>query len=628
MSLQTTSSEYNINSIETLSFRDAVRTRIQMYLGSNDNEGAIHGLQEIISNSIDEFIMGYGNEIIITLHGDNVVSVRDFGRGVPFGKKEDGTNTLQAIYSSAHTGGKFNDKAYQFAVGLNGIGAKATCLSAESFSVVSSRDGKLASAVFEKGNMVDYQEVENTNGIARGTYVKFKPDAEVFNLEPINISFERVCDICKNLSYLTKGLKFTVELAAVNDNPGETKVFMCEDGLVDLIKDTVKSPVHNTVINYTLSDDTNTIEIALQWAKGREKSYCFTNGVLNAEGGTPITGIKTSITRTLNKYFKGNLTGELARTGLVYAVSCKVANPSFANQTKTKINNPELRSLADKAFAEAFTKFKDLYPNECKKIEDFLLKEKKAEEAAEKARNAVLNAQKQLTAESKKKTVAANKLADCKYHDERSSLYICEGDSACGSIKLARNSDFVAAMPIRGKIINALKNPLDEVLENEEVQAINKVLGCGMLDHINTAKTRYGKIFFAADADPDGNSIVCLLLVLFYKMWPELIKEGRVYWAQFPLYEVTVGKTKYFAYDDEELKKLPKGKVSRNKGLGEMDPDDFERAAFSDEARAIRFTMEDVEEAKEILETLLGNENEARSQYIFENVDFTTVEGE
>ena len=476
--------------------------------------------------------------------------------------------------------------------------------------------------------MVDYQEVENTNGIARGTYVKFKPDAEVFNLEPINISFERVCDICKNLSYLTKGLKFTVELAVTNNNPGETKVFMCEDGLVDLIKDTVKSPVHNSVINYTLSDDTNTIEIALQWAKGREKSYCFTNGVLNAEGGTPITGIKTSITRTLNKYFKGNLTGELARTGLVYAVSCKVANPSFANQTKTKINNPELRSLADKAFAEAFTKFKDLYPNECKKIEDFLLKEKKAEEAAEKARNAVLNAQKQLTAESKKKTVAANKLADCKYHDERSSLYICEGDSACGSIKLARNSDFVAAMPIRGKIINALKNPLDEVLENEEVQAINKVLGCGMLDHINTAKTRYGKIFFAADADPDGNSIVCLLLVLFYKMWPELIKEGRVYWAQFPLYEVTVGKTKYFAYNDEELQKLPKGKVSRNKGLGEMDPDDFERAAFSDEARAIRFAMEDVEEAKEILETLLGNENEARSQYIFENVDFTTVEGE
>ena len=503
------------------------------------------------------------------------------------------------------------------------LGAKATCLSAEDFYVESTRDGKIASAHFIKGDLIDYQEKSNC-GQPQGTFIKYKPDQEVFNLEKVNITYDRVCDICKSLSYLTKGLTFYV----CDEAEGKSETFFCENGLVDLIKDSVKSPIHNSIINYSIADGDNSLEIALQWTKGKERSFCFTNGVLNAEGGTPITGIKTSITRTLNKYFKGNLTGDLARTGLVYAVSCKVANPSFANQTKTKINNPELRSLADKAFAEAFTRFRDMYPNECKKIEDFLTRERKAEEAAEKARNAVLNAQKQLSAETKKKAVAASKLADCKFHDERSSLYICEGDSACGSIKLARNSDFVAAMPIRGKIINALKNPLDEVLENEEVQAINKVLGCGMLEHINTAKTRYGKIFFAADADPDGNSIVCLLLVLFYKMWPDLIKEGRVYWAQFPLYEVTVGKTKYFAYDDEDLRKLPKGKVSRNKGLGEMDPDDFERAAFSDEARAIRFTMEDVEEAKEILETLLGNENKARSQYIFENVDFTAVEGE
>lgn len=502
MSLQNTSNEYTINSIETLSFKDAVRTRIQMYLGSNDNEGAIHGLQEIISNSIDEFIMGYGNEIIITLHGDNVVSVRDFGRGVPFGKKEDGTNTLQAIYSSAHTGGKFNDKAYQFAVGLNGIGAKATCLSAESFSVVSSRDGKLASAVFEKGDMVDYKEVENTTNIAQGTYVKYKPDAEVFNLEPINITFDRVCNICKNLSYLTKGLKFTVEQAPYGQDKGQVKEFVCTEGLVDLIKDTVKNPVHSTVINYTISDDKNTIEIALQWSKDREKSYCFTNGVLNAEGGTPITGIKTSITRTLNKYFKGNLTGELARTGLVYAVSCKVANPSFANQTKTKINNPELRSLADRAFAEAFTKFKDLYPNECKKIEDFLLKEKKAEEAAQRAREKVLEATKDIEKNQKKKVFASDKLKDAEFLGEDSILLLVEGNSAAGSMAMARDSKKYGILGLRGKCINCLSNSEEKIFENEEIKLLLSAMNIipGKYDN---KKLRYGKIAICVDADSD-----------------------------------------------------------------------------------------------------------------------------
>lgn len=623
MSLQTTSSEYNINSIETLSFRDAVRTRIQMYLGSNDNEGAIHGLQEIISNSIDEFIMGYGNEIIITLHGDNVVSVRDFGRGVPFGKKEDGTNTLQAIYSSAHTGGKFNDKAYQFAVGLNGIGAKATCLSAESFSVVSSRDGKLASAVFEKGNMVDYQEVENTNGIARGTYVKFKPDAEVFNLEPINISFERVCDICKNLSYLTKGLKFTVELAAVNDNPGETKVFMCEDGLVDLIKDTVKSPVHNTVINYTLSDDTNTIEIALQWAKGREKSYCFTNGVLNAEGGTPITGIKTSITRTLNKYFKGNLTGELARTGLVYAVSCKVANPSFANQTKTKINNPELRSLADKAFAEAFTKFKDLYPNECKKIEDFLLKEKKAEEAAQRAREKVLEATKDIERNQKKKVFASDKLKDAEFLGEDSILLLVEGNSAAGSMAMARDSKKYGILGLRGKCINCLSNPEDKIFENEEIKLLLSAMNI-IPGKYDSKKLRYGKIAICVDADSDGYHISLLIMAALRYLAPQFLEEKRLCWLRSPLYIVKNGKKESYYFTDEEFSNAkPKGEITRAKGLGALSPERARASMFSDCQRMD--VLEASPEAIALLEDLMGEEVQPRKDFIFSNIDFSLL---
>ena len=615
---------YDINSIETLQFKDAVRQRIPMYLGSNDMEGVYNGIQEIISNSIDEFIMGYGDRIDITLYPDNYISIMDYGRGVHFGIRDNGENVLEAIYSHAHTGGKFNDKDYQFAVGLNGIGAKATCLSSEKFSVVSVRDNKIASICFEKGNKVDYTEVENDNK-ENGTYIKYKPDSEVFSLEPIEIKFSHLCDTCQNLSFLTKGLSFRLTDETVS--PAKTVVYKSDNGLVDLVKSKADKIINESPISYSVTDGKNSVEIAAVWTKGKEKSFCFTNGVLNAEGGTPMTGIKTAITNSIKKRI-GNITGDLARTGLIYAVSCKVVNPSFANQTKTKINNPELRGLASKAFSEGFDLFSKSYPDEEKKIIDFLSKEEKAERAAERARNSILNATKEAMGAAKKKSMVAEKLADCKFHDERSSLYITEGDSAAGSVKLARNSDFVAVMPIRGKIINALKNPIDEVLDNEEVKAINKIMGCGLLGNVNISKLRYGKIFFAADSDPDGYSIICLLLTLFYRLWPELIEEGRVYWAQFPLYEVTVGNKVYFAYDDEELKKYPNGKISRNKGLGEMDPDSFERAAFSDEARAIQFSMEDAIEADNIINILLGKENEERTKYIFENIDFKEVEGE
>lgn len=626
MNLQNTS-DYTIDSIETLPFREAVRRRIQMYLGSNDNEGAIHGLQEIISNSIDEFIMGYGNEIVITLHGDNVVSVRDYGRGVPFGQKADGTNTLQAIYSSPHTGGKFNDKAYQFAVGLNGIGAKATCLSSESFSVVSSRDGKLAAAVFEKGNLVDYKETDNTDNVATGTFVKYKPDAEVFNLEPINLSFERICNICKNLSYLTKGLKFTI----INNETNEKQEYQCNDGLVDLIKDTIVTPVHPTVIYHSISDGDNSVEIALQWSKGKEKSFCFTNGVLNAEGGTPITGMKTAITRTLNKYFKGGLTGELARTGLVYAISCKVANPSFANQTKTKINNPELRSLADKAFSEAFTKFRDIYPGEAKKIEDFLLKEKKAEEAADKARHAVLNAQKEVETNGKKKVLLADKLKDCREHGEESILCITEGDSALGALVQGRPVDTVALIPIRGKIISALKNSTEDVLANEEVKAIFSALGCGFFDKYNSKKLRYGRVGIAADQDQDGNNIFVLIATLFYFMAPEILKEGRLYRIQSPLYILRYKKETIYAFSNEEKEKYlaQKGRnceVSRIKGLGELRPEDTRKSVFGTEKRWDRLIINDWEDFVNQMNLIMGKEVPPRREYIMNNVDFSRVE--
>lgn len=451
-----------------------------------------------------------------------------------------------------------------------------------------------------------------------GTIITYIPSPSVYENAKINIP--NLKKTLTTLSYFTKGFRIILIV------DGERSEFYSEHGLTDGLNKELR--IHSKPLSFYKEYPDCKVELALQWNKKPGELKAYANNLYVRDGGAFMTGFKTSLTKAFNSLSKGSFTGEQIRKYLDGFVSVKVKNVQFSNQAKTSLANPEARTATSSAISEALKQFAQLYPDDFKSIVDVLKKEEKAEKAAERARNSILNAAKEATNATKKKSVAAEKLADCRFHDERSSLYITEGDSAAGSVKLARNSDFVAVMPIRGKIINALKNPIDEVLDNEEVKAINKIMGCGLLDKINLSKLRYGKIFFAADADPDGYSIICLLLALFYRLWPELIEEGKVYWAQFPLYEVTVGNKIYFAYDDEELKKYPTGKVVRNKGLGEMDPDSFERAAFSDEARAIQFTMEDAAEADEIINTLLGKENEKRTKYIFDNVDFKEVEGE
>lgn len=622
------SSVYDLNSIETLSFKDGVRKRISMYLGSNDMQGVYQGLQEIISNSIDEFLEGYGDKIEITLFPDNTIGVRDYGRGVPFGIKEDGTNTMEAIYSRAHTGGKFSESSYQFSAGLNGIGAKATCLSAETFNAISIRDGKVAAILFNKGNLVDYQEQENKDGLESGTYVKYKPDSEVYYLEPIKFDFDYICETCKSLSYLTKGLKFELK----DENTGRAQTYFCKKGLEDLILNLNETPIHSTVLTNSLEDENgSSIEIALQWTKGKERSFCFTNGVLNTEGGTPITGLKRAITNNFKKAFKTEISGDMARTGLIYAVSCKVHNPSFANQTKTKVNNPELNSLAYKCFTEAFENFKTFYPNELKKLEDFLVREKKAEEAAERAREKVLQASKDIENISKKRLLLADKLKDCKVHGENSILCICEGDSALGALAKGRNIDTQALIPIRGKIISALKNTTEDVLANEEVKVIFSTLGCGFFDKYNTNKLRFGKVGVAADQDQDGNNIFVLVATLFYFMCPEFLKEGRLYRIQSPLYILRYKKEIKYAFSNEEKENLLKKygrncEVSRIKGLGELRAQDTKEAVFGNSKRWDKLEFSDWDSFVEKLYLIMGKEVPARRDYIMNNVDFSRVE--
>jgi DNA gyrase subunit B len=611
---------YGINDIETLSFKDGVRKRIAMYLGSADMQGVYNSIQEIISNSIDEFYMGFGKEIKVSLNG-NTVTVQDFARGVPFGTKTDGTNVLVDIYSKPHTGGKFNDKVYNSVAGLNGIGAKATCLSSKKFEVISIRDGKRAIAVFEKGNLVSYNE-QKTTSKETGTTVTFTPDEEVYNLEPVSIEFERLCNTCKNLSYLTKGLTFSLE-----DKKNKKKVTYCaKNGLLDLIADKAKDPVHEHPIYYSLKDGQNEVEIALQWTKGRETSFVFTNGLENIEGGTSLTGLKTAITRNLNKEFKRNFSGEMARTGLVAAISCKTPNPSFANQTKTKINNPELRQLTDRAFSDYFKIYVRQYAQDAEAIKEFLSREEKAEEAADRARAAVINAQAKIANSRSKKTVMPEKLKDAEFLGDNSMLLIVEGNSAMAGLAAGRDTEKYGLLAIRGKIRNLLSCPLEEGLENEEVQSILTALGCGILDKYDSKKLRYGKVGIAVDADDDGCHIACLIMSLFRALMPEFVEEGRLCWLKAPLYKVQKGKTNHFFYNDEELIASGiKGEQIRYKGLGEMGAADVKESMFSSTNQRVEVLIPD-DNSFFRLEELMGPRVEPRKEFVFSGaIDFSKI---
>ena len=617
---------YGINDIESLSFKDGVRQRIAMYLGSADMQGVYNAIQEIISNSIDEYYMGYGNEITIGLGPDNIVVVTDKGRGIPFGIKEDGSNVLVDIFSRAHTGGKFNDKVYNSVAGLNGIGAKATCLSSLKFNVCTVRDNKMAMASWEKGELVSYRELDNNTNAKYGTSIQFAPDPEVYNLEPINIDFNVLCEKCKNLSYLTKGLTFILETGKPRTNEYKKVVYCAKNGLLDLIKDNVKNPIHKNPIYFEMEDGNDKVEIALQWTKDKEKSFVFTNGLENIEGGTPLTGMKTALTTFMKKQFKGEFDGDMARTGLVYAVSCKTPNPSFANQTKTKINNPELRGLAQRATGQALQEFSIKKKNDFDQVIEFLTKERKAELAAERARRQILEATKDIEKNQKKKVFASDKLKDAEFLGENSTLLIAEGDSALGGLAQGRDYTNYGIMAIRGKIINALSNPEEKVYENEEIKlllsAMNIVPG-----KYDAKKLRYGRLAICTDADSDGYHIGLLIMAALAYIAPQFIREGRLCWLRSPLYIVSNGKNESYYFTDEEFNAVKgkiKGEVQRNKGLGSLEPEQAKKSMFDPEYQRMD-VMEYTEEAINLLYDLMGEDVEPRRNFIMENVDFSEI---
>ena len=612
---------YTANDIETLSFRDAVRERVAMYMGSADNQGVLQCVRELITNSIDEMTMGFGDEIIVQLGENNTVSVIDNARGVPFGLREDGTEAMEAIYTMPHTGGKFDEKVYQNVAGMNGIGAKGVALSSSWFMAVSFRDGKAAELVLKDGVKTHF-EIHDEPSNRHGTMVQFTPSSDVYNLEPIHINFEDLKEMCRNWSYLTKGVSFKLD----NLITKESVVYKSDNGILDFLKDSIKKPIHRTPLYINVKEDGIECEVAMQWAADRKEHwYVFTNGLANAEGGTSLTGVKTAITNFFKKKFKGEFSPEVARSGLFYVVNCKVPNPSFANQTKTKVNNPELRGLAQRATGQMLDDFSRRYVGEFDSIIDLLTKELKAERAAEKARKQVLEASKEIEKNQKKKVFASDKLKDAEFLGPNAILLVVEGNSAMGGMAQARDYTKYGILAIRGKIINCLSNPEEKIFNNEEIKlllsAMNIVPG-----KYNASKLRYGKLAICTDADSDGAHIGLLIMAALQYLAPQFIEEGRLCWLRSPLYIVeNKGKEEYYFTDDEfnKIRNKVKGEVTRAKGLGELPAETARASMFSENQRMD--IMEWNEDAINLLYDLMSEDVEPRREFIFDKVDFSKV---
>lgn len=592
-----------------------------MYLGSDDTEGTYQALKEIINNSTDEALAGYGDRIEITLDKNNQISVRDLGRGVPFGEK-DGRNILVAIYTESHTGGKFGKGAYKNSSGLNGIGGTAVCMSSSIFSVTSFRDGTAAKAEFKEGNLIRYNESKTKE--PNGTLITFIPDKKVFQNMEEEYSYERICDEIKNISYLNKKIHFIV-VDKINDRKQE---FYSENGIADFIKDKVKQPLMKAPIIVSKSDGVDELEIAFMWTNDSYQEYVFVNGLYCPEGGAPVTGAKTTITTSMKRLSGKDFSPDLIRRGLVYAINCKVANPSFANQTKSKINNPSLRKLASDAFKEGLEEFsctEDFGP-----IVEMMSKIAQAEKAADKAREAALNRNNKMKELRAQKVAFLNKLADAEDLGEDSILCVCEGDSAGNAIVTGRDTKKYGVMYLRGKMLNGLKEEDDDkYYSNKEIELLMYALGIDV-GHYDPKKLRYGKIYICVDADDDGYHIALLILANLYRLCPQFLQENRVHWLRCPLfiaYDKNMQPLSWY-YTNEELAEAKakgkiKGDLDRIKGLGQLEEADLKATMFSTTGgQKVDKIVYSPEAIKRLIE-LMGTDIQPRKDFVMSRIDFS-----
>ena len=609
--------EYSVDKIKVLEGLEAVRKRPAMYIGSTDEKGLHHLVEEVVDNSVDEALAGYCTRIDVIINEDGSITVDDNGRGIPVEIHKDyGISGVEVVMTKLHAGGKFDKGAYKVAGGLHGVGVSVVNALSKWLEVEVRRNGKIYRQRYERGKPVTKLEIVG-NAKETGTKITFYPDDEIFAGKTFDYHILR--KRLQELAFLNKGLRIRL----VDKRTGKEDVFQYDGGIIEFVKyiNRNKNPLHD-VIYFNGEKDGIHVEIALQYTDSyAENVYTFVNNINTKEGGSHLSGFKSALTRTLNEYgrknfFKNNetLEGEDVREGLTAVISCKVPNPQFEGQTKTKLANSEVKGIVETIVYEKLSTYLEENPSVAKRILERALQAMKAREAARKARELV---RKKSYLES---TALPGKLADCTSNEpEKCELFIVEGDSAGGSAKQGRDRRYQAILPLKGKILNVEKASFDKILENDEIKAIISAIGTGIGDEFDIRKANYHKIIIMTYADIDGAHIRTLLLTFFFRYMRPLIENGYVYIAQPPLYRVKKGNKEYYVYSDEELKKIASDGaiIQRYKGLGEMNPEQLWETTMNPEKRILkRVEIEDAIEADELFTILMGKNVEERREFI------------
>ncbi len=624
---------YDESSIKILEGLEAVRKRPGMYIGSTDKRGLHHLVWEIVDNSIDEVINGYGNYIKIILHKDDVITISDSGRGVPIGMHESGKSTPEVIYTVLHAGGKFSEAGYKVSGGLHGVGASVVNALSEMMDVTIYRDGKISNIRFKDGGKVDSPLKTIGQSKKTGTMVTFKPNLNIF--KNCHFSFTTICERMQESAFLLSGL--TIEVIDEEDKKQEKYCY--ENGLISFVEymNESKKALHN-VINFKGKKNDIEVEIAMQYTDSyNECLMSFVNNVKTTDGGTHEIGFKTGLTKAFNDYAKnnnlikakdGNFDGSDVREGLTAIINLKVPEKilQFEGQTKGKLGTPEARNALETVVYDNMKFFLEENKDIALSIIDKAAKSKIAREAARKAREEARNGK----GKNKLEKNLSGKLTPAQSKNPKvNELFLVEGDSAGGSAKQARDKKFQAVLPLRGKIINTEKASIEDILKNEEINTMIHTIGAGYGNNFDASESNYDKVIIMCDADVDGFHIQTLLLTFFFRFMRGLIESGKLYIANPPLFNVITKDKKYnYFWTEEEVKEFIKDKtgyrISRFKGLGEMNADQLESTTMDPNKRSlIRVNINDAAMAEKRVKILMGDQVEPRKEWINENVEFT-----
>ena len=627
---------YDASQIQVLEGLEAVRKRPGMYIGSTSASGLHHLVYEIVDNAIDEALAGYCTEINVIINEGNTITVTDNGRGIPVDiQAQTGKPALEVVYTVLHAGGKFGGGGYKVSGGLHGVGASVVNALSEWLQVQVHKDGNIYEMKFARGSITQEMRIIGKTD-KTGTIVTFKPDPEMF--DTLVYDYDILHTRMQEQAFLNAGLRICTE----DRRPGmEKREEMCyEGGIREFVTylSRAKNALHNDVIYMQGSKDDSICEIALQYSDAyTDTIVSFANNIHTPEGGMHETGFKTALTRVLNAYgtkigvikAEDKVSGEDVREGLTVVISVKLTEAQFEGQTKAKLGNAHIRTLVDNIVSRQLAEFLEEHPAVGRIILEKAMMANRAREAAKKARESI----------RRKSALGGaampDKLRDCNESDPTlTEIYIVEGDSAGGSATQGRDSRFQAILPLWGKMLNVEKAREDKVIGNDKLQPVITALGAGIGEEFDTEKLRYHKVIIMADADVDGSHIRTLLLTFFFRFMRPLIEKGYVYAAMPPLYKLVRGKTTRYAFSDPERDQIsaemrgdnPNAKVdiSRNKGLGEMDPHELWETTMNPETRTLkRITMDDATRADEIFTILMGEKVEPRREYIEKHAQYT-----